>query len=255
MRIVSYNILDGGEGRADPLAEVILAQKPDIVAIVEADNPEVLERLGRRLRMEYIHAEGHRTAAALFSRWPIRDSINHAALEKKLKKAFLEATIVDPSGHEITFGVIHLPAHASEENEEAREASLKIVLRKMKRLREAKARHILCGDFNSNSPVQKIEIKKCKKSTQREYIENGNKIPRRVVQKILNAGYIDTLHAFDPGAGETQGTFSTQHPGQRVDYIFSFGFDVKAIRPAWIETDRLAKYASDHFPIGAEIQI
>ena len=36
MRICSYNILDGGEGRADPLAEVILAQRPDIVAIVEA---------------------------------------------------------------------------------------------------------------------------------------------------------------------------------------------------------------------------
>src|SRR5438034_596063 len=253
MRMVSYNILDGGEGRADPLAEVILAQKPDIVAIVEADNPEVLERLGRRLKMDYIHAEGHRSAAALFSRWPIRDSINHAALEKKLKKAFLETTVVDPAGHELTLGVIHLPAHALEENEEEREASLKIILRKMKRLREAKAPHILCGDFNSNSPVQKIDIKKCKKSTQREYVKNGNKIPRRVVEKILSAGYMDTLHAFDSTAGETQGSFTTQHPGQRVDYIFTFGFDVKAIQSAWIETDRLAKYASDHFPIGAEI--
>ena len=27
MRIVSYNILDGGEGRADPLAEVLLAHQ------------------------------------------------------------------------------------------------------------------------------------------------------------------------------------------------------------------------------------
>src|SRR5205814_10597031 len=138
MRVVSYNILDGGEGRADPLAEVILAQKPDIVAIVEADNPEVLERLGKRLQMEYIHAEGRRSAAALFSRWPIRDSINHAALEKRLKKAFLEATVIDPAGQEITFGVIHLPAHAFEENEEQREASLKMILRKVKRLRDAK---------------------------------------------------------------------------------------------------------------------
>ena len=36
MRIVRYNILDGGEGRADPLAEVIEAQRPDLVALVEA---------------------------------------------------------------------------------------------------------------------------------------------------------------------------------------------------------------------------
>jgi endonuclease/exonuclease/phosphatase family metal-dependent hydrolase len=254
VRIVSYNILDGGEGRADPLAEVILARKPDIVAIVEADNLEVLERLAKRLNMDYVHAEGHRSAAALFSRWPIRDSINHAALEKKIKKAFLEATVIAPSGNEIPFGVIHLPAHASEENEEDREESLTFILRKLRRLRQSKTPHILCGDFNSNSPVQKIDISKCKKSTRREYAENGNKIPRRVVQKLLDAGYVDTLHAFNPTVGETEGSFTTQHPGQRVDYLFAFGFDPNSIKNAWIETDRLAKYASDHFPIGAEIE-
>ena len=37
MRIVSYNILDGGVGRADPIAEVLLAQRPDVVGLVEAD--------------------------------------------------------------------------------------------------------------------------------------------------------------------------------------------------------------------------
>ena len=31
MRVVSYNILDGGEGRADPLAEVLIARRPDVV--------------------------------------------------------------------------------------------------------------------------------------------------------------------------------------------------------------------------------
>src|SRR5205809_5157300 len=98
MRLVSYNILDGGEGRADPLAEVILAQKPDIVALAEADDPEVLARIGKRLNMDYVHGEGRKSAAALFSRWPIRDSINHAALTKKISKAFLEVTVLHPSG-------------------------------------------------------------------------------------------------------------------------------------------------------------
>ena len=46
MKLVSYNILDGGEGRADPLAEVIESQSPDIVVLIEADNPDVLERIG-----------------------------------------------------------------------------------------------------------------------------------------------------------------------------------------------------------------
>jgi len=34
MRVVSYNILTGGEGRADPLAEVLLAQRADVIALV-----------------------------------------------------------------------------------------------------------------------------------------------------------------------------------------------------------------------------
>ena len=43
------------------------------------------------------------------------------------------------------------------------------------------------------------------------------------------------------------------HTGQRVDYIFAHGIDPNRIRDAWAEHDRLARYASDHFPIGAEI--
>src|SRR5438045_4678712 len=100
MRLVSYNILDGGEGRADPLAEVILAQKADVVAIVEADNAEVLARIGKRLGMDYVHGEGKKHSVALFSRFAIRESINHAALNKKGAKSFLEATVVDPTGRE-----------------------------------------------------------------------------------------------------------------------------------------------------------
>jgi endonuclease/exonuclease/phosphatase family metal-dependent hydrolase len=49
-------------------------------------------------------------------------------------------------------------------------------------------------------------------------------------------------------------TFTTQHPGQRVDYIFTHGVDRRHIADAWIERDRLATYASDHYPVGAEIR-
>jgi endonuclease/exonuclease/phosphatase family metal-dependent hydrolase len=38
-----------------------------------------------------------------------------------------------------------------------------------------------------------------------------------------------------------------------VDYIFSHGVPAERLKDAWIEYDRLAKYASDHFPIGLEI--
>ena len=109
------------------------------------------------------------------------------------------------------------------------------------------------GDFNAVSPTQEVDPEKCKPSTRREWAANGGHLPRRVVQSVLDAGYTDSLHALHPEQAMTAGTFSTQFPGQRVDYIFTHGIDRSRIQAAWIEFDRLAKYASDHFPVAAEI--
>jgi exodeoxyribonuclease-3 len=252
MRIVSYNILDGGEGRADPLAEVILAQRPDIVALVEADDPAVLERVAGRAGMDFVHARGGKRGAGLLSRWVIRESIDHALLRPGEVRVLLEATVVEPGGAEWPVGVLHLSARAGEKDEQKREKEIAIVLDVFRRHRDARRPHLLVGDFNSNSPVQQIDPDKCKRATREFWHANGGQIPRRVVQSILDAGYVDTLGAVDPGQARTGGTFTTKRPGQRVDYIFAFGIEPARIRQAWIEQDRLAKYASDHFPVGAE---
>jgi endonuclease/exonuclease/phosphatase family metal-dependent hydrolase len=255
MRIVSYNILDGGEGRADPLAEVLQAQRADVIALVEASFGPVVERIAARLDMDYVVAEGNKdsAASALLSRWPIRDSVNHAALRPGLTKSLLEATVVTPEFGELPVGVVHLHAHAAEADERAREAELAAVLEVFAAARRERRPHVLCGDFNANAPSQRIDPAKVKESTRREWEQNGGQLPRRIVQALLDAGYVDALHVLKGPEAETTGTFSTQHPGQRVDYIFTFGIGRPRLRDAWIEQDRLAKYASDHFPIGAEV--
>jgi endonuclease/exonuclease/phosphatase family metal-dependent hydrolase len=170
----------------------------------------------------------------------------------QLKNSFAEATIVAPDGEWIVCG-LHLTAHAREENETERERELSFVFDRLSSNRSANRRHILAGDFNANAPYQRIDIAKTKPRTQEDAKANGGQIPRRAIQKVLDAGYVDTLHAVDPSQAQTAGSFSTQFPGQRVDYIFTHGVAPAAIKAAWIEHDRLAKYASDHFPIGAEI--
>src|SRR5688500_4183866 len=112
MRIVTYNILDGGEGRADPLAEVIEAQRADVVALVEADDLTVIERIARRVKMDYVHAPGRKQASALLTRFAIRDSVNHALLRDGLSKSLLEASVVDDRGAAWSFGVVHLHHYA-----------------------------------------------------------------------------------------------------------------------------------------------
>lgn len=253
MRIVSYNILDGGEGRADPLAEVIIAQRPDIVALIEADNLAVVERIAARLKMDFIYAEGNSHAVALLSRFIIRDSINHAPLRPELTKCFLEATMALPSGDELPVGVLHLHHYARLADEQKRLSEIGTVLELLARHRETGRPHLLMGDFNSNSPRQKIDPAKLKPSSQEQYAANGNMLPRDVITLVEQAGYVDTLQVAHPMGAAKAGSFSTQHPGQRVDYVFAHGFKRRQIRDAWVERDRLAKYASDHFPVGAEI--
>src|SRR5882762_4542461 len=180
MRIFSYNILDGGEGRADPLAEVIEAQRADCVALIEADNNDVLERISRRLDMDMIVAQGKRHSVALLSRFPIIHTSNHAALQDK-PDCLLEALVRAPTGEEFTLGILHLHPHALEKDEAIREEDLEVVLEIFEPHRRQRRPHFLLGDFNANSPTQKIEIEKCKPSTREEWRKNGGHLPRRAI--------------------------------------------------------------------------
>jgi endonuclease/exonuclease/phosphatase family metal-dependent hydrolase len=68
----------------------------------------------------------------------------------------------------------------------------------------------------------------------------------------LDEGYVDTLQVVKGEEAGRTGTFTTEHPGQRVDYVFAYGIDRARIRDAWVETGGEAREASDHFPVGVE---
>jgi endonuclease/exonuclease/phosphatase family metal-dependent hydrolase len=174
-------------------------------------------------------------------------------LRPNLCGSFLEATIVDSAGQEWVVAAAHLCAGATEADESRREADLVDLLDVFSQRRSQRQPHIIAGDFNSNAPSQKIDPGRCKPPTQQERAQNGGEIPRRVVQKMLDAGYVDAFAQVAPETAAITGTFSTQFSGQRVDYTFTHGFGAQQLRTAWVEQDRLAKYCSDHFPIGVEI--
>lgn len=256
MRIISYNILDGGLGRADPIAEVLLAQRPDIVGLVEADNAEVLDRIAWRLSFDYVAAEGREgRTAALLTRGDIVESMNHAArLGEPGPRSFLEATI-ELAGVALPLAVIHTTAGANEKDESQRQREVAEVLRVFADARQSGVAHVLLGDFNANSPVQMIERDRLPEMSKKAFDDNGGNLPRRVVQTILDAGYADAFAVARPEAAKAQGSFTTRQPGQRVDYVFTHGIDLARVVAGWIETDRLATFASDHYPVGVELRL
>jgi endonuclease/exonuclease/phosphatase family metal-dependent hydrolase len=253
LRLVSYNILDGGEGRADPLAEVIKAQKPDIVVLIEADDPAVVDRIASRLKMEAAQADGRKHGGAILSHWPISETINYSLLRDEFADCVFEATILDPSGAVWPVTAVHLYPRASREAEARRMPEIEAILNIHAPMRQRNQPHLLAGDFNANSPIQQIIPDQCKRRTREEFAANGGMIPRDCVQKLLSAGYIDTLEATQGERAGKIGSFTTQYPGQRIDYVFSFGIAPPRISEAKVEQDRLARYASDHFPVVVDI--
>jgi len=253
MRLVSYNILDGGTGRADPLAEIILAQRSDIVVLVETQDPAVVDRIAARTGMEAFVGGDDRQSAAILSRWPIVEAVDIAATRPGLSRSFLLAVVQSPEGVDWTVGAVHLHAGALDGDERQREVELAIVLDATAGYRSDGIPHILAGDFNSTAPEQEIDPARCKPKTRSAWDANGGAIPRRVVQRLRDCGYLDTLQVADEPAARSGVSFTTRHPGQRVDYIFTHSIAAGRIRAGWIEQDRLARYASDHYAVGAQI--
>jgi endonuclease/exonuclease/phosphatase family metal-dependent hydrolase len=153
-RILSYNILVGGNERIDQIEQMIRTVDPDVVGLVEANNPQIVQELASRLGMEYrtnASPDGSwRTSIALLSRLPIVQSVVHAS-PGLLARPLLEVTLEEAHGEQLTAFVTHLIASFSHGrgNDKARRKEVREVLHI---LRANHGPHVLMGDFNSLAP-------------------------------------------------------------------------------------------------------
>src|SRR5437660_615107 len=83
-------------------------------------------------------------------------------------------------------------------DERERLNEIEIVLDVFAPHRRAGTPHLLAGDFNANSPTHVVDLDRCKPATRRDWAANGGRLPREVVTKLTETGYIDSLHATDP---------------------------------------------------------
>lgn len=155
-RILTYNILVGGARRIDQIAQMVRAAHPDVVGLVEATNPRVVEELAERLGMEYrvtgsgTHLRDWQIAA--LSRLPITRTRVHLR-PGFLSKPLLEVSVQEEGGHELTLFVAHLVAsfaHSARGGDSVRRAEMSEILRIMAEKRGEP--HLLMGDFNSLAP-------------------------------------------------------------------------------------------------------
>lgn len=251
LRLVTYNLLNGGTGRADPIAETLAWLDGDILGLTEADDPSLVEYLSAKLGYHSAVAEDKRHSIALLSRLPIRSSINLKASCPDLDRTVLEAHVqIGPGNTCLRVLVLHLKAGIRIKHEQRRMAELHALGRVIE---PQPGPAVLMGDLNSNAPYHPTDRQAARKKTQRKLAEQNGEIPYLVVPAIEEMGWVDA-HRRCRG-DDPRHTLSTGYPSQRVDYIFTDGASAEHLLDAGVEQGGFTPYCSDHFPAWADINL
>ena len=244
MRVLSYNILHGGTGRAPRIAAVIRDAAPDLVLLQEAIDPAVVADLARETGMGTWGAHP-RYSTAYLSRAPVA---SHRWLTPRgARHPFLEVVLED--GVSRAFG-LHLSAWFSKWSERRRARELRLLLESIRE--HEHGFHFLAGDFNALAPGERLEAWRMPRWIQAMIWVSGRDIARDTIQLMLDSGYVDAWRARHPA--HPGHTFPTWDPHVRLDYVFLPSRYVERLSSVEILTGATdAKEASDHYPLLAVV--
>lgn len=253
MRLLTYNIREGGVGRAAEIAEVIKAAAPDVVALQEARDPVVVARIAALAGFPFSgsrrsHSTGFLSQIPVLSHeWRHPPRTRHALLEVSLA-----------GGYPRIF-VLHLRAWFSKWSERRRARELRGLLdgiqAQLIREQHAFAFHLLAGDFNALAPDEKFDSSPMPGWIRGMIWLSGRDIARSTIEMMKSDGYVDawrTLHADhqnDPGH-----TFPVWNPHVRLDYVFTPAEYASRFTACEVRhTPNEVRRASDHLPLLVEI--
>jgi exodeoxyribonuclease-3 len=250
LRLLSYNILMGGEDRLQHIAHVIAQQQPDVVALLEANERTNAETLARQLQMNLTFGTANSEFHVVWlSRLPIIRAENHRLAQ--LAKTLLEIE-VQWEETPVTLFATHLQAGRNQESEQLRVAEMHAILSVLQQ--HAHQPHALVGDFNSLHPTDQTDIPLYLATApeQGEEQMRADQFHRQVIPLLLQAGYMDCYRILHP---ETPGyTYKLPAPSLRLDYIFASPSLSNHLWRCDIITGAQASIASDHFPLWAEFR-
>ena len=253
MRLLTYNIREGGLGRAEDIAEVIRAASPDVVALQEARDPVVVERIAGLAGFRFSGSKWSHSTGFLSNVGVLNYAWRHPP---RTRHALLEVALAD--GFPRLF-VLHLRAWFSKWSERQRARELRGLLdgiqQQLIKEERAFAFHVLAGDFNALAPGERFDSSSMPTWIRGMIWLSGRDIARSTIEMMQADGYVDAWravyadHAADPGY-----TFPVWNPHVRLDYVFTpkeyaSRFTACEVR----QTPEKVRTASDHLPLLVEI--
>jgi endonuclease/exonuclease/phosphatase family metal-dependent hydrolase len=188
----------------------------------------------------------------LLTNWEIGEVVNHGALDERLTRSALMAVVRKRgSREELAILGLHLHARETFEDEAVRLKEIEAALEIAGKLRRP---HVMAGDFNTSHPGQLIDPGKLAPKRRERICAQGDRLPRQVITRVLAAGYIDA-HAIGRRAEEFDTSFTTSDPAMRVDFVFASPELGGQVRRCGVFKPEIARFASDHYPVVAEIDL
>jgi exodeoxyribonuclease-3 len=253
VRLLTYNIREGGVGRAEQIAEVISAANPDVVALQEARHPAVVERIATLAGFPFcgsrpLHSTGFLSKVPVIDHgWRHPPRTRHALLELSLGDGFPRVF------------VLHLRAWFSKWSEQQRARELRGLLdgirEQLEREQNAFAFHVLAGDFNALAPGERFDPSPMPAWIRGMVWLSGRDIARSTIEMMRADGYADAWRTVHPDSEIEPGyTFPVWSPHVRLDYVFTPTAYAGRVTSCEVRrSPEIASSASDHYPLLVEL--
>jgi exodeoxyribonuclease-3 len=248
LRVMTYNILDGGQNREEHILDVIKTSQPDIVILQEVFTEEFLKFLSHSLGMNYYLGAGNRERrVALLSKLPvITFKSYHPVLP--IWRNFIDAEIEYESAKTMRVIGVHPIANLGVIFEIWRQWEARYIVNHVRSFRNMPC--LIAGDFNAIAPGETTKTDNMPNRLKWIIYLQGNRVYHFSIQTVLSAGFIDCFRFLNSDNGFT---LPPPNPNARLDYVFVNAAMKASLKKCWVVREPgNVKLASDHFPVMAE---
>ncbi len=254
MKLMTYNILNGGEKRLPLITKVIKEESPDYLTINEANiftanNNEILKKVAKETGFPYydIALSGELDFhVAAFSKFPFK-SVQKL---QPLMRACIIAKI-DTDFGEISIASLHLTPNS----EDLRHPEINLVVNDQIQY----PNRILMGDMNSLSSHDGYSpnlVKNLNEKSLKRFTTDG-RLRFDAIDKIESCGYFDSAVHLNKNKEYTSPTLLnqySQHYNMRLDYIFLSKPLLSHLAGYKVIKNEITRKASDHYPVTATLE-
>ena len=248
LRVMTYNILDGGKDREEHILTVIQTAKPNVVIFQEVFTEEFLMFLSHSLGMNYYIGKGNKKRkVALLSKLPILTFKSHHPLFP-IWRNFIEAEIEYEQNKTTRIIGVHPIANLGIIFEVWRLWEVKYIVNYLRNIQNEPC--IVAGDFNAIAPGENVKTENLPKWLKRIIYLQGNRIYHFSIEALLSAGFTDCFRFLNSDDGYT---LPPPNPNTRLDYIFVNEKMKVYLNKCWVVREPSnVNLASDHYPVMAE---